>query len=413
MALVLVWLVVSGLVLFAAANLFSRRTLRTLTVVLLAAGIVTLARVGRSLPTAADKPIREVVLLGAQHAGSRVTEVLGLEKVPLDAAAGGVILVALVFAYRKAEITNARRLPGPVTVRPFERAAVAPVKGDGGPWPDPVAMEARMRQRLADANVLPPPSVPGGTQQQQLVEVIQKSPLADMSGFGRILAFLARAAYPEIGYHVTGTLISENDTGGYGVTVSLNDSISSSTVAVRTFVSRTHEEAVDSAAFFVARELLDRCTTVPDWQQWRDYEALEAYHRGRRAVERRDWNEAETAFSRATLLSPNNVHPYLELAAVYDIRDRCWDTLQTYFTVLRRSPRLIEARYRLAITYSQVASSDRQLLTDAERRRGLSEAIREDLRCRGTTTDAAQRVASANTENAAQLALFDLAALEL
>lgn len=390
MPVLLLWLILFGILLFAAANIFSRFALRAITVVLLAVGVLLLAQEGKSAATARDKPMLEVVLIGAQEAGEDVSRLFGLGDVPLDAAAGVALLLVLVYAYRKAEITNARRSPGPVEVRSFGESSVA-AKGGGSNTtaPDPVAMEARMRQRLADANVLPPPSVPGGSEQEQLVEVMQKSPLMDLSGFGKVLAFVARAAFPEVGYHVTATLISETETGGCGVTVSLNDSVSSSTVAVRTFVARTYEQAVDSAAFFVAQNLLHRCSTVPEWQQWWDCLGLAAYQRGRQALRRQDWEEAAKAFAEAGIASPNNVHPPLELAAVYELRDYHHEALVSYFTVLRRLPRLIEARYRLAVAYANAESWDPRMFSEPERRQSLSRAIEEDLRCRpGQAPDA-------------------------
>lgn len=387
----LLWLILFGVVLFVAANLFSRFALRAITVVLLGVGVLVLAREGEGEARAKGKPMLEVVLIGAQEAGEDVTGLFALGDVRLDAAAGAAVLLALVYVYRKAEITNARRAPGPVEVRPFRESPVAKENGGHGPAPDPVAMEARMRQRLADANVLPPPSVPGGSDQKQLVEVMQKSPLMDVTGFGKVLAFVARVAFPDVGYHVTGTLIAETATGGCGVTVSLNDSVSSSTVAVRTFVAQTYEQAVDSAAFFVAQNLLRRCSTVPDWQQWWDCAGLEAYQRGRQALRQLDWEEAAKAFAEAGIASPNNVHPPLELAACYELRDYHHEALVSYFTVLRRLPRLIEARYRLAAAYGTAGSWDPRLFSEPERRRNLSRAIEEHLRCRRRHAPAADR----------------------
>ena len=412
----LVWLVVSAILLFAAANLCSRTTLRVLTVLLLGVGVLTLAGLGESLSGASGKPFLEVVLLGAQETGRQVTGALSLDRVRLDAAAGLALLLVLVFAYRKAEITSARRFPGPVEVRPFQQPAASPAEGMDAEMtlPDPAAMEARMRQRLADANVLPPPSVPGGSRQEQLVEVMQKSPLVDIGGVGKLFAFVARAAFPGVGYDVTGTLISETATGGRGVTVSLNDSVSAATVAVRTFVSRTYEEAIDSAAFFVAQDLLRRCTTVPEWQQWWDCRGLEAYQRGRDAVSQRDWERAEQAFSEAGVLSPNNVHPPLELAAVYDLKDRCYETFFAYFSVLKRFPRLIEARYRLTNTYSQVASSDPGLL--GERWQDLAALVAEDLRYRPSSKGGEATVdplAGDDSQEARQGRLYEVARGEL
>jgi hypothetical protein len=418
MELVLAWLLLSAVLLFAAANLVSRTTLRVVTVVLLATGVLALARLGQSLPGNSDKPFRELVLLGAQEVGREALAPLDLDDVPLDAAAGVAVLLTLVVAYRKAEITSARRYPGPVEVREIKAPAGPAGDGTGADGkngaPDRAAMEARMRQRLADANLLPPPSVPGGSRQEQLVEVMQKSPLGDVGGFGKVLALIARAAFPGVGYDVTGTLISESATGGCGVTVSVNDSVSGQTVAMRTFVAGTYEAAIDSAAFFVAQTLLGRCTTVPGWQQWRDCRSLEAYQRGRDAVAERDWRRAELAFGEARTYSPNNVHPPLELAAIYDLDDRCYQTLETYLAVLQRFPRLIEARYRLANTYSQVARSDPDLL--GERWPKLVEAICEDLRCRpkpGMWPAGENPLASARSPKKRQRRLYELARREL
>lgn len=381
MPVLLLWLALFGIVLVVAANFLSRFALRIATVGVLAVGVLVLAHAGQSVEEASGKPFREVVLVGAQEAGEDLTELLGLGGVPLDAAAGVAVVLLLVYAYRRAEIANARRNPGPVEVRPFTHS-----KSDGdksaAAVPDALAMEARMRQRLADANVLPPPSVPGGSEQKHLVEVMQKSPLVDVGGFGKILAFVARAAFPDVGYFVTGTLLAQTDTGGCGVTVSVHDSVSSSTVAVRTFVARTHEQAVDSAAFFVAQNLLRRCSTLPEWQQWWDCQGLESYQRGRQAVREQDWNEAAKAFAEAGIASPNNVHPPLELAALYELRDDHHQALISYFAVLKRLPRLIEARYRLAVTYGNAEAWDKSLFSHPTRSEVLRRAIAEDLRCR-------------------------------
>ena len=383
----LLWLALFGTVLFGAARLLSRVALRVVTVLVLLVGAGVLAHAGRSAEGADGKPLAEVVLLGAREAGSDLTEPLGLGDVPLDPAAGVGVLFVLVSAYRRAEIVNARRTPGPVEVRTFTTGNPPEAKtGEGGAdrgvRPDPAALEARMRQRLADANVLPPPSVPGGSDQKELVEVMQKSPLGEVGGVGKILAFVARAAFPDVGYYVTGTLISERDTGGCGVTVTLNDSLTSSTLAVRTFVARTYEQAVDSAAFFVAQNLLLNCTTLPEWQQWRDCRALEAYHRGRRAVTEEDWEEAAKAFAEAGIASPNNVHPLLEQAAVCELRDYHHEALVSYLTTLKRLPKLIEARYRLAVAYANAESWDALVFTEAEKRARLRRAIDEYLQAR-------------------------------
>jgi hypothetical protein len=381
MPVLLLWLALFGIVLVVAANFLSRFALRVATVVTLAVGVLVLAHAGQGVEKSDGKPFREVVLVGAQEAGEDLTELLGLEGVPLDAAAGVAVILLLVYAYRRAEIANSRRVPGPVEVRPFTQSKV---DGDAtnGAVADGLAMEARMRQRLADANVLPPPSVPGGSDQKQLVEVMQKSPLVDVGGFGKILAFLTRAAFPDVGYHVNGTLISETETGGCGITVSLNNSVTSSTVAVRTFVAQTYEQAVDSAAFFVAQNLLRHCTTLPEWQQWWDCVGLEAYQRGRQAVREEDWEEAGKAFAEAGIASPNNVHPLLEQAAVCELRDYHHEALVSYFTVLKRLPRLIEARYRLAAAYANAEAWDPRLFTERERRANLHRVVEEDLRRR-------------------------------
>lgn len=359
-----VYLVCCIALLAGAVLLGSRRALRLVASLSILGGVFVLASVGAHVQKEAGpagagekRRITSLVVDGGQEVVNDTVGRLLPGDVGLDVVAGLALLLAAVGAYRWAEIANSRRTPGPVAIRPFRRADGSGGEGDGGGAPEELgSIEARFRQNLADANVLPPPSVPGGSDQQELVDVVQQTPLVDASGLAKVLAVAAKMALPKTGYAVTATVVSDADTGGQGLVVTLTEVRTSSTVAVRTFLDESCEKAADKASYFVSQQLLARCATVPPWQRWWDYRSLEAYQLGRRALEYQDWAQARSAFSEACVNSPNNIHPALELAAVHVLEGHHDEGLMRYLSVLRRHPRLVEARYRLAVTYGMAES---------------------------------------------------------
>jgi hypothetical protein len=300
----------------------------------------------------------EWLQLAARDALAFVTDV-----VAAVSAAGWVCIVvaALALLWVWAGMHASTRL-GPIEVVPLEHDDEAP--------PALRALTASFRERLSRCGLTPPPTVPAGAPQANLIKAVEGSaPQGPM--IARLLEMLPSPPRPAE-YKVTGTLSGTEGTGRNPCGVSFwLQPVNVGAPYLQTIPDcSTHTDALTRAASDIYLHIAKATPEAfPLWVRWRTPEALEAYLDGCGLRKKEgELSEAITKFEEAVDASPFNALALLQLANLDEQRaagaSQRWAiaylqarALERYLAIGRLWPTLVEARYRCGVTAAQLATS--------------------------------------------------------
>src|SRR4051794_23050921 len=239
---------------------------------------------------------------------------------------------------------------------------------------DGAALTARMRQAIDHVGFRPPPSVPSGAPQADLLSAIEKSPVPQANWIASLIALIP---WPKRrSYRLTTTIVEDGWKTAYWLQPLGPGRAKLDTV----------DEDIDPALTTIPRQVLmhvseDAPDLFPAWSQWRRAEALEAYLQGLVAT---DDTARHRAFAEATARQPDNAIGWLRL---FNVREKIATAagspqlqakvLRSYLDLVMMHPELVEARFRASSLAGVVAQS--YAAGDVPARRELRAALRMRL----------------------------------
>jgi hypothetical protein len=257
-----------------------------------------------------------------------------LEWVLLALAFGAILWVVLA--------ARAATTLGPIHVDKIEC--------DGTPAPPLLAMTARLRQGINEVGLRPPPDVPAGAPQANLLSAIEASPIPNANWIASLLKLVP---YPEpVGYRLTTTVASQSGDGAFWLRP-LNPGGDP--------LLETVDELEDVPKRILMHVTKDARHMFPAWSQWTKPSALQDYLDGLEGTRLGHHSRARDYFSRAGKLDPGNAIVQLRLL---NMQESVAITAHSRATVLRgyldfvaRRPELVEARYRAASLAAALADT--------------------------------------------------------
>lgn len=220
-----------------------------------------------------------------------------------------------------------------------------------------------LREELARSGFLPPPAVPAGTPQANLVAAVAASPIPQSAFIAKLIELLR---FPQpLQYTLSGTLLGEEVKGKQdcGISFWLRPSGEGRPLMKTLEGQRTHREVVKQTAheiyLYVSNEAVD---AFPDWTRWRSAGALTAYQEGFDFAQKGEIARAIVELDIAASHEPGNALVQLQLANLYeqqaaDDDARQADALRRYLDVAIKWPWLIQARYRASVLAGGLAGS--------------------------------------------------------
>jgi hypothetical protein len=255
---------------------------------------------------------------------------------------------------------------------------VAPLEHDGDHQAAVLALTAEFRERLAKSGLTPPPAVPQGAPQADLIKAVEASPIPQGAFIAKLMELLPAPPRPAQ-YKILGTLSGkekdktngaeeEDEANVCGVSFWLQPVNGDASLLDTVPKCETHSIALSKAA---ARVYLYIAKSAPDvfplWVRWRTPDALDKYVEGCDVL--RDGgalDKAIEALEKASKGSPFNALARLQLAnldercaadaspgdaALYQAR-----ALRRYLEVARLWPAVVEARYRASVIAAGLAT---------------------------------------------------------
>ena len=278
-----------------------------------------------------------------------------------------VLVVAVVWAayWIWSALRAATRL-GPVEVSLLDN--------DESAKPDVHALTGRLRERLATGGLLPPPEVPAGSPQTNLIAAVESSGHPQGAWVARALELIPHPPRsPE--YKLSGTVLlldSKPPALEPRLRYWLQPKHTGRSL-LETATGTSNEDAVCRAAAEIVLDISrDAVHVFPQWAQWTDVDAFRAYADGIEARFAQDKATAKTRFKAATEKQPANLLPQLQLANLLekatgmddDGTADAWASPKKQAKVLRcylnlgvaRSD-LVAARYRAGVVAGMLAST--------------------------------------------------------
>jgi hypothetical protein len=319
-------------------------------------------------------------------------------------SAGDWVLIALAGAALFWIVASLRAMTrlGPIEIDTLEHDGG---KENGGG--DAVAVKAptgALRQKLNDNGLTPPPAVPAGTPQVNLIAAVEASSIPQGAFIAKLLELLPKPPRPPQ-YTVTGVLtgtesgvqrrtsltgsrtslaiappgtgvstpggpqVDGRENGGpCGLTYWVRPSCERSALLKTVERCGSHSDAVKAAAFEIYQHVSnDAIHAFPVWARWRRAKSLEAYLEGCRPCPPGEPSDAVRHLEIAARLEPFNALVRLHLANLYE---RCVPSargfkrahaqthaLRRYLSIASDWPELVEARYRASVLAGALATS--------------------------------------------------------
>jgi hypothetical protein len=266
------------------------------------------------------------------------------------------------------------------------------------PKPEANALTGLLRERLARTGLVPPPEVPAGTPQTNLIAAVETSGHPQAEWIGKALALVPHPPRsPE--YKLSGTLLESSGSQPGGLRYWLQPKYTGNS-RIETAESEGSDDpyAIRRAAtdIFLAISR-DAPHVFPQWAQWEKRRAFEKYVKGieqrLREEDEEDGEEdedneeddqAEKHFTDALEMQPSNLLPRLQLANLLEqrysadgletgaenseltpeelerererVRARA-DVLRRYLDIGVARPDLVAARYRAGIMAGMLATT--------------------------------------------------------
>lgn len=269
-----------------------------------------------------------------------------------------------------------------VRLGPIEIEELAQREGGTAPVAE---LTALLRERLAQAGLMPPPEVPAGSPNVTLGAAIEASNISQGAWISKVIELMPKPPRP-FAYKLRGTIRSgatrvvlpeeranENDPLGSEISLWLG-AASGGRELLETVSGRTPEAAVRAAADRVYRYVIQNSGgAVPAWARWTDTVAFEWFLTGVAARKRNESERALVSFVEAAARDRRNLLVRMQIANLMEQRaDRLprktveeriirasarADALELYLRIATLVPRVVEARYRASVVATVLASA--------------------------------------------------------
>jgi hypothetical protein len=292
-------------------------------------------------------------------------------------------LAAVALYWIWAAVRASTRL-GPVEVELLEH------DGAEGSKPAVHELTSTLRERLANSGLVPPPAVPAGSPQTDLLAAVEASAIPQAAFVAKVMQ-LVRPPQPPT-FKLSGTLrgspikvepphapyaFPPEQTNGIaqGVSFWLRPS-STGRELLETVPGADHEEAVCRAAARVFVHISREAVNVfPTWARWTTAGSFESFVEGTYALRELREQDARQAFEKAAAAEPRNLLPLLQLINLDERRaarriaetnagDAAYTArvseqarvLRRYLDLAVERPTLVTARYRASVLASTLAT---------------------------------------------------------
>jgi hypothetical protein len=269
-----------------------------------------------------------------------------------------------------------------VRLGPIEIEELAQREGGTAPVAE---LTALLRERLAQAGLMPPPEVPAGSPNVTLAAAVEASNISQGAWIAKVIELLPKPPRP-FAYKLRGTIRNggtrvvlpeergaEEDPLGSEISLWLG-SASGGRELLETVSARTPEAAVRAAADRVYRYVIQSSGgAVPAWARWTDTVAFEWFITGMEARKRNESQRALGCFVEAAARDRRNLLVRMQIANLMEQRaDRLprktveeriirasarADALELYLRIATLVPRIVEARYRASVVATVLASA--------------------------------------------------------
>jgi hypothetical protein len=263
---------------------------------------------------------------------------------------------------------------------PIEVAALEYDGKDDGDVPVK-ALTARLREALSRTGLSPPPAVPAGTPQINLIDAIKESPIPQANWIAAIVQLIPRPRPSE--YHIGGVLLGAEPPSDARATVPGPCGLRYSVVPAGDGTSeldtvdgcQAHSAAVVKATSQIFLHISQDATgAFPIWARWHRTTSLEAFIDSWGLREQRLIEPALARLRAAKQEEPFNALADLQIANLYEQCEPEFDVrppapvsdvaevqlkayaVREYLKVARAFPEVVEARYRLAVSAGTLAS---------------------------------------------------------
>jgi hypothetical protein len=233
---------------------------------------------------------------------------------------------------------------------------------DGGSQAKVHALTAMLRERLANSGLPPPPAVPAGAPQADLIAAVTASPIPQGAWIATLLRLLPTPPRPPQ-YKLSGTVFGDDGRRGCGISFWLQPSREGRELLQTVEALNTHRDVIGAAASSIYLHISnDAVHAFPIWARWRDAQALDAYSQGRKLATKRELDGALEWLCEAARREPGNAIAQLQLANLceqmaIDKPSLQADALRRYLDVAVEWPWLVQARYRVSVLAAVLACS--------------------------------------------------------
>lgn len=287
---------------------------------------------------------------------------------------------------------------GPIEVAALEHDGK---DGDGVPVK---ALTAQLREALSRTGLSPPPAVPAGTPQINLIDAIKESPIPQANWIAAIIQLVPRPRPSE--YHISGVLLGSEPVAEAPPTQEPADGDPEPTPCGLRFAVvpagdgsselstvvgfATHSEAViDATSEMFLHISQDATAAFPIWARWHHKTSLEAFvdswqqrqsSHVQAAINQLEAAKSKEPFNALADLQVANLYEKCEPEVLVPEADAPGDdapsadvlraqlrahAVRRYLEVADAFPEVVEARYRLAIAAGTLASIVDQLNAEA------------------------------------------------
>lgn len=299
---------------------------------------------------------------------------------------GDWVLVAFALAALFWIVASLRAMTrlGPIEVETLEH--------DGENKAAVKALTAALREQLARNGLNPPPSVPAGTPQVNLIAAVEASGVPQSAFIAKLLELLPKPPRPPQ-YNISGVLIGEESNeqsggdrraarlrkaagqpsdppegGSCGLSYWVRPSREGRAQLDSVNRRPTHRQAVDAAAAEIYLHVSnDAIHAFPIWARWHKESSIKAYVEGCRLRREGSLERAVTQLTKAIKQERFNALGRLQLANLYEACvppepgiDRASAqslALRSYLDIASEWPVLVEARYRASVIAGALATT--------------------------------------------------------
>ncbi|MFD5463075.1 hypothetical protein ACFWIQ_09645 [Kitasatospora sp. NPDC127059] len=244
-----------------------------------------------------------------------------------------VVLLLLLWAWRRAMIAHSAYKPGPVDVQTL--VAAMP---DEQSKPPVDGLTAQFRKQLSETELYAPTNLPAETPADNFLDLLGDVSL-DPKNLPTSLLSLTSRLRPRIAYRVSGVLTIRDESPRFGLTVTLTSYAMRGSRA-ETFWEPSWDQATRKAGYWVVAALLPvtRAGRKAPWRDWRGRNLPPAlfadYQQAREHSQERNFDGALESYYRAVRSDPGNMHLRNQIGATQEKLGLYLDALETYHGAL-------------------------------------------------------------------------------